>query len=510
MKMTDQVARAGMGCALGLLAGLCVSPALVRADDQSAEKSTAAAPAVVKADEADAKLADAQLSMAMGFSEAFERVAAEASPSVVNITATYEGPKGGRNPSEEMMEEFMRQFRGVPGMGDQQPQRRRGQSFGSGFIVSADGYILTNHHVIDGKPDKVEVRLADDSTYEAKIVGSDPATDVAVLKIEGTDLKSAKLGDAAGVRPGQWVLAIGSPFNLAQTVTAGIVSSVSRGGVARGLPATGGEARYDNFIQTDAAINPGNSGGPLVNLRGEVIGINSAIFSRSGGSVGIGFAIPINLARNIKDSLISTGMAERGGFLGVGIQDVTSALAKQLNFAGTEGVLVTEVNEDSPAAKAGLQVEDIITSIDGLRTRDEMNLRTIVRRLPPGKAVPVNVVRAGQQRTLSVTLGQSTPEQARATTPLDVSNKLGVAVQDVSGAVAQRLRLRGGVEITAVGEESPLAQFVQLGDVIVQIGNATIVNTDAFALALGQVDLTRGVRVRVVGRTGVRIIGVQK
>jgi serine protease Do len=502
-----------------MLSGLAITPVWVstpaQANDRPAAIAEATTAGATATDTPPTDAAAGQLAVAMGFSQAFERVAADVSPSVVNITATYGSAQRGRNPQQEQMDEFMRRFFGGPGGGPGGglgiPQQRRGQSYGSGFIVSTDGYILTNHHVIEGQPDKVEVRLFDDTTYEAKVVGGDPATDVAVLKIEVQDLKPARLGETSTVRPGQWVLAIGSPFNLAQTVTAGIVSSVSRGGVAPGLPSSqGGEARYDNFIQTDAAINPGNSGGPLVNLRGEVIGINSAIFSRSGGSVGIGFAIPINLARNIKESLIATGVAERGGFLGVGIQGMTTALAKQLNFTGTDGVLVTEVNEDSPAAKSGLQVEDIITSIDGLKTHDPDSLRTIVRRLPPGKEVPVAIVRAGQPKTVSVTLGQTTPEQARASAPADVTNKLGVAVQDVSTQVAQRFRLRGGVEITAVGDESILAQYVQVGDVIVQIGQTAIPNTETFAQALEQIDLTRGVRVRVVGRAGVRIIGVQR
>lgn len=482
----------GTTCALVLGAAMAIAPVSpARADDRTPPGA--------------ATVAEQQLAMAMGFSEAFEKVAADVSPSVVNITAIYEGRQSRQQFSTDpMQDEFLRRFFGgqMPG----QPQARRGQSFGSGVIATADGYILTNNHVVEGA-DKLEVKLSNDAVYTAKLIGGDPDTDVAVIKIDAPGLVAANLGELARVKPGQWVLAIGSPFNLSQTVTAGIVSSVSRGGVVRGLNGGGGDQpRYDNFIQTDAAINPGNSGGPLVNLKGEVIGINSAIFSRSGGSVGIGFAIPINLARNIMDSLISTGKVQRGGFLGVSMQPLDINTSKSLNFNGTDGVLVTEVSEGSPAEKAGLKVEDIITSVDGLPVRDPDSLRTVVRRLPPGRSVPIAIFRAGDRSTLQVTLGESTAQAAVTT---DTDNKFGVSVRDVDGDDVARLRMRRsiGVAINEVSESSVLGQFgVQKGDVIVQVGGVWIQNAEQFAKMMGELKPRQLVRVQIVSRGGTRIL----
>ena len=453
-----------------------------------------------------------QLDLAMGFSEAFERVAAEVSPSVVSITATY-GPEQPRiqpraqrgQPRQQPQQqidpnEMMRRFFGdqfPPQFGEQPGQQRRGQSFGSGVIATADGYILTNNHVVENA-DRIQVRLSNDATYDAKVIGTDPDTDTAVIKIEATDLRPVKFGDLARVKPGQWVLAIGSPFNLSQTVTAGIVSSVGRGGVNL--------TRYDNFIQTDAAINPGNSGGPLVNLQGEMIGINSAIFSRSGGSIGIGFAIPINMARNTMDSLIATGKAQRGGFLGVKMQDLEEATAKSLAFNGTDGVLVTEVGDDSPAAAAGIKVEDIITSIDGLPVHDPGSLATVVRRLSPGRTVPVALVREGKPMTLQVTLGQSnTKEVAKEIAP---EGKLDITVRENNAEELARLGVKmqkiTGVVIADLGPKSVLKEWgVQPGDLLLSINGQPVGSTEDFAKIEEKLELGKPVRVRIVSTGGV-------
>ncbi|MCU0688831.1 MAG: trypsin-like peptidase domain-containing protein, partial [Phycisphaerales bacterium] len=291
-------------------------------------------------DRTDSAAADAQVAMAMDFSAAFERVAAKVSPAVVSITASS-GPSPQQQQQQMSQNDLFRRFFGdqFGGLGGQpRPQIQ----FGSGVIVSDEGYILTNNHVVEDATE-LRVQMSNNATFPARLIGRDPDTDVAVIQLQWEDgkkpdLSPAKLGDLTSVKPGQWVLAIGSPFNLSQTVTAGIVSSISRGTAQRDPMGGGlvqrGITNYDNFIQTDAAINPGNSGGPLVNLRGEVIGINTAIFSRSGGSVGIGFAIPINLARHIMDSLITTGKVARGGFLGVSTQVLDREMSASLGFKG--------------------------------------------------------------------------------------------------------------------------------------------------------------------------------
>jgi serine protease Do len=486
-----RLALLALACAAPLV---CASPAL--ADDRASGAASPDAPA-------NSAVADAQLALATGFSEAFEKVAADVSPSVVNITATYGATQ---SPQQRMTDEdLFRHFFGGGPFGPMQPQQRRGQSFGSGVIVRADGHILTNAHVVDGKPDRVQVRLSNDKLYEATIVGADPDTDIAVLKIDAPDLTVAKLGDLARVKPGQWVLAIGSPFNLSQTVTAGIVSAVNRAGVAPGNPrgngrGAGSEARYDSFIQTDASINPGNSGGPLVNLRGEVIGINSAIYTPSRGSVGIGFAIPINLAESIMDSLLTTGKVKQGGRLGVSIQDLTDDLAKSLGHAGTSGVLINQVEEGSPAEAAGLKVEDIITAVNALPTPDAGSLRTLVSRIAPGQVATLSVVRAGKSMELRVTVGESAPEPVAQT-----GNTLGVAVRAITPDETRALRLRAGVGVivSELAEDSPLQQFgVQPGYAIVQINGISIASPEDLEKVLQSVQTGRLTRVRVIGPGG--------
>lgn len=284
------------------------------------------------------------------------------------------------------------------------PREQKRAGLGSGFIISEDGYIVTNNHVVDGADD-VRVKLSDDREFAAKVVGTDPRTDVALVKIDEDGLVPVSFGDSKNLEIGEWVLAIGSPFGLDQTVTAGIVSATGRGNV--------GIVDYGDFIQTDAAINPGNSGGPLVNLRGEVVGMNTAIFSRSGGSMGIGFAIPIDLIRRIETSLREEGHVVRG-YLGVYIQDLTEGLAKSFGKEDTKGALVGRVLEGAPADKAGLEEGDIVLGVGGHEVENSDDLRNYVAGLRPGTKVDLDVLRNGKRRTLDLEVGKLGEDEAKA------------------------------------------------------------------------------------------------
>lgn len=300
-------------------------------------------------------------------------------------------PDWGTRMDDDELWRFFREFRrGLP------EARRHVRGQGSGFVIDPSGYILTNSHVV-GRADTVTVTLSDGREWEAEIVGTDPKTDVAVIKIDGHDLPVLPMGDSDKIEVGQWVLALGSPFGLTGTVTSGIVSATGRSSM--------GITDYEDFIQTDAAINPGNSGGPLVNLRGEVIGINTAIVSRTGGYMGVGFAIPINMAKEICDQLISEGSVTRG-HLGVAIQNVTAELARSFGMEKPEGVLVGDVVDNSPADKAGMQPGDIILTFDGQTVRRMTKLRNLVAQTAPGREVEIVVHRDGERETLQVTVGQ--------------------------------------------------------------------------------------------------------
>lgn len=426
--------------------------------------------------------AQQQLDLAMGFSAAFEKVAADVSPSVVNITASG----------------TVRQ-RTMWG-----PQDFTQVANGSGFIISADGYILTNNHVVSNANRGLEVRLSNEERYPARVIGTDPNTEVALIKIDAKGLTPAKLGDSNAAKPGQWVLAIGSPYNLSQTVTAGIVSAVGR---SMHSERQGALTDYDNFIQTDASVNPGNSGGPLVNLRGEVIGINTAIFSRSGGSVGVGFAVPINLARTVSDSIRSTGSANFGTFLGV---DFASGEDEQqmTNRGRIDGVAIGMVASGTPAARAGIKRGDVIQSINGLQTRDEVSLRTLVRRISPGTTVPIVLVRNGKTETVSVTLAARSPETAaapEAVRPSDMStgtnNPLGLSVRELTPSAARALNLpvgAKGVQIVEVSKDSPIAgDGIEPNAVVLSINGRATPDIEAFSLAAGQAKPDKGIEIKV-------------
>ena len=322
--------------------------------------------------------------------DSFAAIVDAVKPAVVNISTTQaverRGPRGA-DPYREFLERYF---------GEGVPREEPRQSLGSGLIVEPDGYVLTNNHVIEGAR-VITVRLSDDEAYEARVVGRDPRTDLALLKIQGRRrFTPVRLGDSDALRVGDWVVAIGNPFGLEQTVTAGIVSAKGR---------VIGAGPYDDFIQTDAAINPGNSGGPLFNARGEVVGINSAIFSQSGGSVGIGFAIPANLARELIPQLKAKGRVSRG-WLGVAIAPVTPETARRLGVPDARGALVAELAPGGPAAAAGLQPGDVIVAFEGRPIRRADELPRLTARAPVGAAVELRLLRARKELAVKVTLGE--------------------------------------------------------------------------------------------------------
>ena len=407
-------------------------------------------------------------------------VAQSAMPAVVNISTTQKlrrrrapfstpepSPFGERDPFEE----FFRRF------GEQPPPSRQ-RSLGSGFIISADGYIITNNHVV-GDAAKITVRLSDKEEYAAKVIGTDDRTDIALIKINAQHpLPTVPLGTSATLEVGDWVMAIGDPFGLEETVTAGIVSAKGR---------VLGAGPYDNFIQTDASINPGNSGGPLLNLKGEVVGINSAIFSQSGGNIGIGFAIPVDLAKSIITQLKDKGKVTRG-WLGVAIQEVTPALAKSFGLKEPTGALVAEVTKDGPADQAGLERGDIITSFNGTPVKDSRELPTLVAQTPVGEKVDVTVLRGGKEKTVTVKLGQLPESQAEAEQSEESKENWGLTVADLTADLAHRFQLEHeskGVVVTDVEAGSPAELAgLQPGDVIEEINRQPIKSVEDFNKAM--------------------------
>jgi len=399
---------------------------------------------------------------------------------------------------EQFFEEddIRKRFFGSPRGGGE--RMRRGQ--GTGVIVTEDGYILTNSHVVRGA-NEVTVKLHDGRTFTAEIVGVDAKTDLAVLKIGATGLLAAELGDSDVMEVGDWVLAIGSPFGLDQTVTAGIVSAKGRANV--------GIADYEDFLQTDAAINPGNSGGPLVNMRGQVIGINTAIASRSGGNMGVGFAIPANMAHMVMKSIIRDGKVNRG-WLGAAVQDLGVNLARSFGYDSTEGVLIGDVVKDSPAEAAGLQAGDIVTHYNGKKVRRAHHLRNAVAATRPGSKGTLTVFRNGKTLKLDVTVGRLEDRTAVSSTlpggeaPAQqevVVNKLGMQVQPLDSDFRAQFNYDDsvqGVVVTDV-EDGDLADSVGIrrGDVIQAVGNTKITDLKSYRQAINEADLSAGVRLSV-------------
>ncbi|WP_419736814.1 DegQ family serine endoprotease [Pseudomonas sp. COR18] len=430
----------------------------------------------------------------------FTQLVEQASPAVVNISTTQKLPD--RKVSdiqglEGLPPEIQQFFRGFPQprgpKGGGGGRQREAQSLGSGFIISNDGYILTNNHVV-ADADEILVRLADRSELKAKLVGTDPRSDVALLKIDGKNLPTLKLGKSKDLKPGQWVVAIGSPFGFDHTVTQGIVSAVGRS-----LP----NENYVPFIQTDVPINPGNSGGPLFNLNGEVVGINSQIYTRSGGFMGVSFAIPIDVAMDVSNQLKAGGKVSRG-WLGVVIQEVNKDLAESFGLDKPAGALVAQVQDDGPAAKGGLQVGDVILSMNGQPIEMSADLPHLVGALKAGEKAKLEVVREGQRKTIELTVGAIPDEgkemdSGKSAGAERSSNRLGVSVSDLSDEQKKANDLvKGGVVIKEV-QDGPAALIgLQPGDVITHLNNQAITDAKQFTEIAKALPKNRSVSMRVL------------
>jgi serine protease Do len=396
----------------------------------------------------------------------FTELVAKAGPAVVNVSVegttktAVEGPDAGNMDPDDPFYQFFKQFRGQMPRGQQNVPMR---GLGSGFIVSPDGYILTNAHVVD-HASHVTVRLTDRREFTAKVVGSDKASDVALLKIDASNLPVVKIGSSREAKVGEWVVAIGSPYGFENSVTAGIVSAKSRS-----LP----DATYVPFIQTDVAVNPGNSGGPLFNLAGEVIGINSQIYSRSGGYQGLSFAIPVEIAMKVKDQLVKTGHVTRG-HLGVVVQEVNATLASSFGLDRPRGALVASVDEDSPAAKGGLEVGDIILKYDNQPIDRSSDLPLLVADEAPGKSAPVEVWRKGGAKMLSVATGKASDEKVASNDEGNAAHgRLGLAVRPLTPEERSQNNGKGGLVVEQVSGPAERAG-VQPGDLVLALNGTPV------------------------------------
>ena len=426
-------------------------------------------------------------------SDAFAAAAKEAMPAVVSIKVEKTIVTSQLSPNQQLNDpfglfgnDFLRQFFGnqIPQQ-LQMPRKYIEEGQGSGFIISRDGYILTNNHVV-GNVDKITVELKDGRKFtHAKVIGTDPGTEVALIKIEGDDFPVLPMGDSNNLEIGDWVIAIGNPFGLSETVTVGVVSAVGRSNVHI--------AAYEDFIQTDAAINPGNSGGPLINLKGQAIGINTAIYSESGGYMGIGFAIPINMARHIEQQLKEYGKVIRG-YLGIYGQDVTPDIAELLQLKSSQGIIITGVEKGSPADKAGLESRDVLLEMNGKKIESYDSFRNDIAVLKPGSDLKLLVLQNGETHTITVTLGERpteiTQNSSRPKSPQNSQESLGIAVQDLTKDLAQQFgyQLGEGVIITSVVPGSPAAEAgIQPGDLIKSVNRQTVNSVDELVNALDKI-----------------------
>ncbi|MEQ1602438.1 MAG: DegQ family serine endoprotease [Methylophilaceae bacterium] len=415
----------------------------------------------------------------------FTELAEKQGASVVNISVTQAVQNNRGNlgspfqggTQDELMGEFFRRF-GIPtpdGNGGQADPRNnpKSQSLGSGFIISQDGYILTNAHVVN-EADEILVKLSDKREFKAKVIGADRRTDVALIKIEASGLPKVTLGDPEKLKVGEWVVAIGSPFGLENTMTAGIVSAKGRA-----LP----QENFVPFIQTDVAINPGNSGGPLFNMKGEVVGINSQIYSRSGGYMGLSFAIPINVALDISNQLKSSGKITRG-WLGVAIQDISKELAESFGMKNTNGALVAGVEKGTPAEKGGLEAGDVILKFDGKFIASSSDLPKVVAATKPGKTVPVEVLRKAARRNVNITVGQMPNDKAEASAIQNSAtapelNRIGLTLQELTAQ--QKRSLNGKNGLLVLDAQGSAAQAgIRRGDVILGLNNNAVQNLEQF------------------------------
>ncbi|KIG12260.1 HtrA protease/chaperone protein [Enhygromyxa salina] len=421
---------------------------------------------------------------------AFKQAIARAGPAVVSvyttktITAT---PFGGPMRGDPFFDFFNFSLPDGP------PREFQQQGLGSGFVIDDNGHILTNHHVVGGA-DGVKVKLADDREFDATVIGSDPQTDLAVLKIEATDLHPVEFGSSDSLEVGDWVLAIGDPFGLPQTISAGIVSAKGRANM--------GIVDYEDFIQTDAAVNPGNSGGPLVDLNGRVVGVNTAIASRSGGNNGIAFAIPASLAKQVIDQLIDHGAVVRGQ-LGVLVSELSPDMAASFGFEDQAGILVQDVVPDGPAERAGVRSGDIITSINDQATSTVTAFRRDIADQQPGSTMRLKVWRDGKTETLEAKLAAAQAQAQVGDAPATATReppKLGVALQDITPKLQQALRLgqSSGVLITHVQPGSPASKAgIRPGDILEQVGDEQVQDAARAVRLLTDADLEQGVRLRV-------------
>ena len=431
---------------------------------------------------------------AIGRPDSFADLAEKLGPAVVNIYTTQ--VVKATNPLQEFffnqdkdIPAPFKRFFGIPDGHPEVPQQKemKRTSLGSGVIINEDGYIITNNHVVDNATE-INIRLITHKEYEAKIIGRDPKTDLALLKIEPTEkLPTVTLGDSEKLRVGDWVLAIGNPFGFEQTVTAGIVS-----GKGRNL----GGAPYENFIQTDASINPGNSGGPLFDTNGKMVGINTAIYSRSGGNIGIGFAIPVNMAKNVLDQLKKHGKVVRG-WLGVMIQQVTQELANQFGLDRPMGALVSDISPDSPAAKAGIQPGDIISKYMGKEIQQMSMLPSLVAQTPVGEKATLEVIRKGKAKTVIVTIGQLEEEElAQAPGEPKIEQNFGLTVQELTPELAESLGTEetSGLLVTDVEQGSAAAEAgIRRGDLIQEVNRKPVNDLTEFKAALKKTEQDRNI-----------------
>lgn len=434
----------------------------------------------------------------------FRDIVRENSPAVVKIVVQQSAATAAQGqPSPQEMPEYLRRFFEFRG---EQPTPRERMATGSGFIISSDGYIVTNNHVVDGA-DSVLVRLSDRREFDAEVVGTDPRSDLALLRVDAKGLPSLKLARGDDLEVGEWVLAIGSPFGLDYSVTAGIVSAKGRS-----LPTENNE-NYVPFIQTDVAINPGNSGGPLFNLEGDVVGVNSQIFTRSGGSIGLSFAIPVSVVRNVVDQLKVQGRVTRG-WLGVTIQDVDKNLAESFGLSRPRGALVVQVAPGGPADEAGLQAGDVITTFDGEDIPASADLPHIVGLVAPGTEVAVEVVRDKKRKKLEVKVGGLDADDSFSLASTGGSDgqggRLGMVVETAGAEVLERFGISGGVVVREVQADSVASEAgVIPGDIITLIGSSPIKSAEVYEDVVADLDDGTSVPLRLIRRGSPLFIGLK-
>jgi serine protease Do len=419
--------------------------------------------------------------------QAFRAVAKKVSPAVVFIKVEKTADEQDMSQFPQFFspfdnpfgDQFFHRFFGTPpqGQGPGTMPKHHIVGQGSGFLISPDGLIMTNNHVV-GDADKVTVRLLDGREFTAKVIGTDPPTDVALIRIDAKDLPYLELGDSEKIQVGDWVLAVGNPFGLSHTITAGIVSAKGRSGI--------GLSDYENFIQTDAAINPGNSGGPLVDLDGNVVGMNTAIYSNSGGYMGIGFAIPINMAKEIRDQLLEHGKVTRG-HLGIYIQQMTKDLAESFGLKESEGILVSKVVDGSPAAKAGLKQGDVLLKVDGRKVGKVAEFRNAIAMTAPGTAIHLDLLRDGKPRQVEVTIGKQETESKENPAASGSEGHLGLTLQPLTSDLAAQLGYKGekGALVGGVEDGSPAAEAgIQRGDLIQEVNRKPVTSPEEVGQAI--------------------------